>query len=42
MTKTRRFSIVLARFRNLNFFCKDQMAKTNVKMPRFCPNVNEP
>ena len=37
-TKTRR----LAGFINLIFFCKDQMAKTNAKIPSFHRNVNEP
>ena len=40
--KTRRFCFRLAGFINLNFFCKDQMAKTNAKMPCFRHNVNEP
>ena len=34
-TKTRRFRVRLAGFRNLIFFFRDQMAKTNTKTPHF-------
>ena len=40
--KTRRFRVRLAGFINQKFFCKYQMAKTNVKTPCFRRNVNEP
>ena len=40
--KMRCFRVRLAGFINLIFFCKDQMAQTNAKTPRFRHNVNEP
>ena len=39
--KMRCFRIRLAGFINLIFFCKDQMAQTNAKTPRFRHNVND-
>ena len=36
------FFYLTCSFFNLIFFYKDQTAKTNAKMPRFCCNVNEP